>query len=100
MCCTVPYNAVAQNTANRSILDPAMPSLPRVTVYYDPERVGDLKARLKAIGDAEAGYGKVTESHVALVLLLQKMHEAEGRLGLSRGSAQETKRSARRSRTG
>jgi hypothetical protein len=54
-----------------------------LTVYFNPGRDGDLKARLKAVGEAQSGaYGRVTESDVGRRLLLERLAELEKALDI------------------
>jgi hypothetical protein len=54
-----------------------------LTVYFNPDRDGDLKARLRAVGEAQAGaYGRVSESDIGRRLLLERLAEVEQQLGI------------------
>lgn len=66
-----------------------------LTVYFNPDRDGDLKARLKAVGEAQAGaYGRVSESDIGRRLLLERLAEVETQLGL--GERRRTQKGAGR----
>ena len=66
-----------------------------LTVYFNPDRDGDLKARLKAVGEAQAGaYGRVSESDIGRRMLLERLEEVERQLGI--GDRQRTRRRAAR----
>lgn len=62
---------------------PAMTPRGILTVYFNPDRDGDLKARLKAVGETQAGaYGRVSESDIGRRLLLERLEEVERQLGI------------------
>lgn len=92
---TVLYSTVQDSTVDWRRLLPAMTPRGTLTVYFNPDRDGDLKARLKAVGEAQAGaYGRVSESDIGRRMLLERLAEVERQLGI--GDRQRTRRGAAR----
>jgi hypothetical protein len=65
-----------------------MPGTPSVTLYYDPKRDGDLKARIKAVAEKRGGPypGPYKESDWTRRLLLAMLDQEERDLGLKPGA--------------
>lgn len=81
LCCTVQDHAVVW----RKLL-PGMTPSGVLTIYFNPKRDGDLKARLKAVGVAQAGaYARLSESDIGRRLLLERLAELEAQLGIKAG---------------
>ncbi len=70
-----------------------------VTIYYDPDRDGDIKARIKAVGEARLGpyAGRISESEWGRRLLLEILAQLEAASsGQSAGPQRTKKRHAQR----